>query len=307
MESRFFIAPEQLEAFEAAARSGSFSAAARSLGKAQSTISGLISNLEIDTGLTLFDRSGREPKLTAQGRSLLHDVRSLLNSYSRFEAKSRSLNAGLEESLTIAVDESAIELSSLTRSLESFYTEFGTVAVTLLHASGDGAATLVREGKADIGIVLSQSDYPEDFDFRGVGNCSFVMVAGKDHPLTTLNAVSIQDLHNHLHLRISASNDPASMPENDISDRIWYLESYSLFMSMLTAGLGWAFAPLHIARPYIDNGTITVLNTDFQLTPYPYCTDLIWSRRKTLGPAGQKLIDEVSKVLSTENTSAEPA
>lgn len=305
MESRFFIAPEQLEAFEAAARSGSFSAAARSLGKAQSTISGLISNLEIDTGLTLFDRSGREPKLTAQGRSLLHDVRSLLSSYSRFEAKSRSLNAGLEESLTIAVDESAINLSALAQGLERFYAEFGTVTVSLLHASGDTAASLVREGKADIGIVLSQGDYPEDFDFRGVGNCSFMLVAGAKHPLTELDKVSIQDLHNHLHLRISASSDPTSLPENDLSDRVWYLESYSLFMTMLTEGLGWAFTPLHIARPHIESGAITVLNTDFQLTPYPYCTDLIWSRRKTLGPAGQRLIDEVSNILST--TAPEPA
>ncbi|MBB5210778.1 LysR family transcriptional regulator [Microbulbifer hydrolyticus] len=304
MESRFFIAPEQLEAFEAAARSGSFSAAARSLGKAQSTVSGLISNLEIDTGLTLFDRSGREPKLTAQGRSLLHDVRSLLNSYSRFEAKSRSLNAGLEESLTIAVDESAIDLGQLVQSLDRFYTEFGTVSVSLLHASGESAAALVREGKADVGIVLSQSDYPEDFDFRGVGSCSFVLVSGKSHSLAALEKVSIQDLHNHLHLRISANSDPASLPENDLSDRIWYLESYSLCMAMLTAGLGWAFAPLHIARPYIESGAITVLNTDFQLTPYPYCTDLIWSRRKTLGPAGRRLIDEISHSLSTEGTEA---
>lgn len=305
MESRFFIAPEQLEAFEAAARAGSFSAAARALGKAQSTISGLISNLEIDTGLTLFDRSGREPKLTAQGRSLLQDVRSLLNSYSRFEAKSRSLNAGLEESLTVAVDESAIELAQLVKALEQFYQSHPTVAVSLLHASGDSASALVREGKADIGIVLSQSDYPEDFDFRGVGNCSFVLVAGTKHPLTALEQVSIQDLHNHLHLRISASSDPASLPENDLSDRIWYLESYSLFMSMLTAGLGWAFTPLHIAQPHLQRGTITVLNTDFQLTPYPYCTDLIWSRRKTLGPAGQTMIDALSSILSAQI--AEPA
>ncbi|WP_078085653.1 LysR family transcriptional regulator [Microbulbifer mangrovi] len=305
MGSRFFIAPEQLEAFEAAARSGSFSAAARSLGKAQSTVSGLISNLEIDTGLNLFDRSGREPKLTAQGRSLLHDVRSLLNSYSRFDAKSRSLNAGLEEALTIAVDESAIELKLLTQSLKSFYEEFGTVSVTLLHASGESAAILVREGKADIGIVPSQSDYPEDFDFRGVGNGSFVLVAGKSHALSTLDTVRIQDLHNHLHLRISTSSDTTSMPKNDLGDRIWYLESCTLLMTMLTAGLGWASTPLHIARPHIDSGAIKILDTDFQLTSPPYCTDIIWSRRKALGTAGERLIDEISHVLSSE--AMEPA
>ncbi|GAA5524422.1 HTH-type transcriptional activator AllS [Microbulbifer aestuariivivens] len=305
MESRFFIAPEQLEAFEAAARSGSFSAAARSLGKAQSTVSGLISNLEIDTGLQLFDRAGREPKLTAQGRALLQDVRALLNSYSRFEAKSRSLNAGLEESITLAIDESAINLQQLALSLAPFYQRYATVSLHLLHASGDSASKMVREGTADIGIVLSRGDYPEDFDFRGVGSCSFVLVAGVQHPMAQLESVSSQDLHNHLHLRISNSAEMGSLPENDLSDRIWYLESYSLFMSLLTAGLGWAFVPMHIARPHLQAGSIRVLPTDFQLTPYPYGTDLIWSRRKALGPAGQSLIDEISAVLASAQ--AEPA
>ncbi|WP_237063647.1 LysR family transcriptional regulator [Microbulbifer zhoushanensis] len=298
MESRFYIAPEQLEAFEVAARSGSFSAAARALGKAQSTISGLISNLEIDTGLQLFDRAGREPKLTAQGRALLQEVRALLNSYSRFEAKSRSLGAGVEESITLAIDESAIDLQQLVQGLDAFYERYATVSLNLLHASGDSAAELVREGRADIGIILSQGDYPEDFDFRGAGSCSFVLVAGAQHPMAAQDAVSSQDLQDHLHLRISAPGNQGSLPENDLSHRIWYLESYSLFMSMLTAGLGWAFVPLHIAKPHLDAGSIRILTTNFQLTPYPYGTDLIWSRRKSLGPAGQSLVDEISGVLA---------
>ena len=56
--------PEALLAFAEAATLGSFSAAARKLGKRQSTISEAIANLEIDLGLTLFDRSTRQPTLT---------------------------------------------------------------------------------------------------------------------------------------------------------------------------------------------------------------------------------------------------
>ena len=59
--------PEALTAFVEAAASGSFSAAARRMRKSQSTISTAISNLETDLGLTLFDRSTRQPTLTAQG------------------------------------------------------------------------------------------------------------------------------------------------------------------------------------------------------------------------------------------------
>lgn len=51
---------------------GSFSAAARKLGKSQSTVSTAIANLEIDLGLNLFDRSSRKPMLTEHGRVVLH-------------------------------------------------------------------------------------------------------------------------------------------------------------------------------------------------------------------------------------------
>ena len=52
---------EALFMFVEAAALGSFSAAARKLGKQQSTVSEAIANLEIDLGLTLFDRSTRRP------------------------------------------------------------------------------------------------------------------------------------------------------------------------------------------------------------------------------------------------------
>ena len=63
--------PEALHAFVEAAALGSFSAAARKLRKSQSTVSTAIANLEADLALTLFDRSARQPVLTAAGRKVL--------------------------------------------------------------------------------------------------------------------------------------------------------------------------------------------------------------------------------------------
>ncbi|WP_371350738.1 LysR family transcriptional regulator, partial [Salmonella sp. M265] len=47
------LSPESLEAFVQAVSLGSFSAAARKLGKSQSTVSEAIARLEIDLGLEL--------------------------------------------------------------------------------------------------------------------------------------------------------------------------------------------------------------------------------------------------------------
>lgn len=71
---------DQLEAFVTAAEFGSFSAAARRLGKAQSAVSAAISNLEIDLGSNLFDRSSYRAELTVSGVSLLDYARSILQS-----------------------------------------------------------------------------------------------------------------------------------------------------------------------------------------------------------------------------------
>ncbi|MDP3309728.1 MAG: LysR family transcriptional regulator, partial [Polaromonas sp.] len=77
--------PEALTAFAEAATLGSFSAAARKLGKSQSTISSAIANLEIDLGLSLFDRSSRKPALTEHGRVMLGKVQDILAASDRLD------------------------------------------------------------------------------------------------------------------------------------------------------------------------------------------------------------------------------
>ena len=69
---------EQLRHFVAAAESGSFSAAARRLGRAQSAVSTSVGLLEADLGVELFDRSRRNATLTAAGEVMLQEALELL-------------------------------------------------------------------------------------------------------------------------------------------------------------------------------------------------------------------------------------
>ncbi|HAT24425.1 MAG TPA: LysR family transcriptional regulator, partial [Pantoea septica] len=88
--------PESLEAFVQTVSSGSFSAAARALGKSQSTISTAIAGLEDDLGFKLFDRSGRQPILTDQGRGALAQVQQILAASERLDALAIRLAQGVE-------------------------------------------------------------------------------------------------------------------------------------------------------------------------------------------------------------------
>src|SRR6202040_881806 len=62
---------EQLRPLRAVADAGSFSAAARKLGRVQAAVSQSIDRLEAQLGLRLFDRSGRVPRLTRNGEAIL--------------------------------------------------------------------------------------------------------------------------------------------------------------------------------------------------------------------------------------------
>ncbi|WP_394495194.1 LysR family transcriptional regulator [Shewanella sp. ENK2] len=102
---------EQLKAFVAAANTGSFSAASRDLGKAQSRVSTAISNLEIDLGFKLFDRSHRLPVLTEQGEQLLIEAKAVIAQCERLNSRAMSVQTNNELALTIAIDE-AVPIST---------------------------------------------------------------------------------------------------------------------------------------------------------------------------------------------------
>ena len=69
---------DQLRALVAIERAGNFSAAGRELYRATSAVSYAIKNLEDQLGVTLFDRRGRQAKLTDVGRCVLQEAHVVL-------------------------------------------------------------------------------------------------------------------------------------------------------------------------------------------------------------------------------------
>src|SRR5271170_789830 len=95
---------DQLRAFIAAVDEGSFSAGARRLRRAQSAVSELVSNLEAQLGVSLFDRSKRYPKLTPAGIQLVADARSVVANLDLLKARAKGISRGLESELSAVVD-----------------------------------------------------------------------------------------------------------------------------------------------------------------------------------------------------------
>ncbi len=93
---------QALRAFSAAAAEESFSGAAWRLGMSQPAISEHVRSLETHYGLALFERVGREVRLTAAGLKLYEHTGRVLAALEDLERDLQALKAGTAGILEVA-------------------------------------------------------------------------------------------------------------------------------------------------------------------------------------------------------------
>ena len=238
---------DQLRLFVAVVDSGSFSAAARELHRAQSAVSYGIANLERQLGLSLFDRVSRTPKLTRAGEELASEARAVCAQVDRLKARARGVTQGIEPRLAVAVDH-LFPLPALVAALRAFRDEFPTVSLTL-HTEALGAvAELVLRGTCSIGIGPHVPHLPEAIERRPLAQVTMVHVAAPEHPLARRRGVLPTSLVREQVQIVLA--DRSQLTENyDVgvfSGRTWRVLDLSAKHALLLAGLGWGGMPLHV-------------------------------------------------------------
>ncbi|HIF9445416.1 LysR family transcriptional regulator [Photobacterium damselae] len=250
---------DQLIAFVSAVETGSFSAAARRLGKAQSRVSTAIAHLEADLGIELFDRSGRLPILTETGQQLYEDAKGILQQCERLQAKAGHATQGQEIALTIAIDEAVPVVT-----FEDFFTQlasqFPDLKLTIINGSQDDIALWVDEGRADVGMMFYLNELPSRLEFTLINDFKQTLVVAKEHPLAMYPIPTIEQLNQYRQLVIR--DRIGNRSETPISSRHWHIDSYYHITALVLRNIGWALIPEHVARAewYIDD--LVELSTD---------------------------------------------
>lgn len=283
---------EQLTCFVIAAETGSFSAAARQLGKVQSAVSTAINNLEIDANVELFDRSSRSPGLTDAGQVLLKSAQTVLHSHHEFNAHAASLSSSDETSLCIAIEQSVASPALITV-LEHFSKVFPYITLELLDPGSGDVAELVRSNRADIGLMIEQEYYPQGFSFCGVGHSRVIPVSSPGFPLAQKKQVTRADLMQHRQI-VGRSLDPNNQTHEryTVSPQVWLSESPFVILELLIANIGWAFLHEAVVDEKLKLGELVVLDLVYQQVDILQGIDLVWAENRTLGKAGQWLIQQ---------------
>lgn len=279
---------ETLFMFVEAATLGSFSAAARKLGKQQSTVSEAIANLEIDLGLTLFDRSTRRPGLTPQGRAMLVHAQQVIEASDRLERSAHRLADGLEPQLTLVLSDT-YQSDRFEEILTSFEQRYPELELECMIAERNDVVALVQEGRAHLGLVAAQADYPPDIGFESVPDSSAIgLYVGKQHPLAKARHITTEMLHNARELRISTYGEDSANAAQRRRGQSWTASSYLLLLEMTELGFGWAELPYWLAKRFAAD---RLLELQVRGWPKSIQVDAVWSRHRGLGPAGSWLLD----------------
>ena len=182
---------DQLRVFLLVAEQGSFSAAARSLRRAQSAVSYAIANLERVLGVLLFEREGRTPSLTEAGRSLLSETRLIHGQVEQLTARARSMAQGVEPQLALAVDV-MFPMSALVEAVGAFREEFPAVSLVLHVEALGGIAQLLRSSRTllsprllSVGLALGLVAW----GVEGIGLYWICEGLGIDSSLTTATGI----------------------------------------------------------------------------------------------------------------------
>ncbi len=232
---------DQLRKFVATADSGSFSVAARQLGKAQSAISTAIGLLEADLGVELFDRSRRNAQLTDAGQLLLLEARELLRQAEALDNRARSLSSGSEARLSLALDE-ALPYAAISSLLREMSARFSDLELTLLSGTATEVADYVDEERAHIAFHFVRGAVPAHFEQRHVGAVPQGVFVANDHPLARLEVVERKDLVKYRQLMMHAED----AYEATYSPKLWRSDSFYSIAEMVADDLGWAILPVNV-------------------------------------------------------------
>lgn len=256
-----------LEIFLATCDGESFAAAARSCNTDPSTVSKAISRLEAQLGLTLFQRSTRQLRITAAGQRYADTVRKMIQDLTVCEYELKHLNDSPSGTLRIssAVCYGHLYLRPL---LQAFCQRYPAIKLDL--EINDLHADIIEN---DIDIAL-RTGYVKDSRLvaRRLSPMDFLVCASPHYLAAQGTPQCADDFHQHswIGFRIKETQQlqPIFLPNEQGEyvpyelERTHVTDDGEAMACMCADGLGFAQLPHFLAKQGLNNGTLVSL--------YPY-------------------------------------
>ncbi|KNX79525.1 LysR family transcriptional regulator [Pseudomonas sp. 250J] len=185
----------QLRYFVEIAEAGSFSAAAERLYIAQSALSRQIKELELHLGSALFERTARQPRLTAAGVAFLDRARRLLADLDKAERLAREVGQGLRGSLRLNHSSTVPLTGQLLQRLGGYLEDNPGVSLEIAQQSSEAQLEDIAEGRLEIGLLrLPVLRQHEGVELHALFDEPLLLAVAASHPLATAGSVRLGQL-----------------------------------------------------------------------------------------------------------------
>ncbi|MBV4457098.1 LysR family transcriptional regulator [Pseudomonas sp. COR58] len=281
---------DSIELFLAVIERGSFSAAARALGKVPSAVSMGIGNLEAELGYPLFDRRHREPQPTAMALSLVPHARLIAEQLKQLQVHAVQLSLGLESRLSIGVA-ADIDRRRLMAAIKVLAGRHPLLDVEVLTAPQDDVLAMLHSGRVSVCLAFAGLSMNVLERFQFVGSERMIATLAADSPLWQGQDLFLEDLV-HVRQIVVASRDlPVSDTRPRVAESHWRTDSLATALEMVEAGLGWGNFPLSVMQPWLDAGRLKRLNFRNIENGLVLPVHAVWLRRQPLQKGALALVE----------------
>ena len=271
----------------------SFTKAAEELGYSQSTVTVQIKQLEEELGVLLFERIGKNVKLTehgrvfrSQAREIVHAVEQLRSTMGETEQIRGSLRVGTVDSLCT---------KRMPYILQEFRKHCPLVETVVRTGSNETLYDMVQKNEVDLIYFLDRRQFRDDWVKVMEQEEPAHFVAASGHPLTNEGFVTLTEL----------LAEPLLLTERGMSYRrsleiavameelelrpVLELANTDVLVNLVIHNAGVAYFPDFITEEHVDAGELAVIQCVMDVEPV--WSQLIYHKDKLLTPQMKVFMD----------------
>ncbi|MFH9225308.1 LysR family transcriptional regulator [Streptomyces lydicus] len=293
-----------LRTFVTLAHAGSFTAAARALHLAQSTVTVQIRTLERELGTVLFDRLPAGTVPTRAGRALVEEAEAVLDAVAGLRAAAAAGQGDTETGavageVVVGAGDSLCS-SRLPEVIAALRRDHPRLDVHLHAADTVGAVDGLRTGRLDLALLLEPEVVERDLLARRITSEPLVYVAAADHRLAGRSAdwdeLARESFFVHEEGCSYSDRLVRALQEvPGVRPRITRFGSIDAARSCVAAGLGLTLLPRVTVERQLAEGRLTVVDGP---SAEPVPVQLARHRRRWVSPGARVVAEELARVFA---------
>ena len=188
---------QHLQYFQAVARKENYQTTAQELFISQPTLSRAIANLENELGVPLFEKHGRNIRITDFGREFLQYVDQAMESIDAGVRRIHDMANVMGGTISIAAIYGFM-YNQLPEIIRDFNKQYLNVEFQIEATTTKDVINKINDGEFDVGFHCGTSKmqfYP-DLDFFPITSSELVVIVSKNHPLAKYDALYLKDIVN---------------------------------------------------------------------------------------------------------------